>query len=120
MKVSRRWRRHAEVYRFFAENQCSGLDFSDEAARQAFEAESVGAKYDLTRNGYTVGKHWANVQVDLWRQDIGTLFSWDELLEAPGLAPIRWWVEEQCKRHLREKLDQLKLRLLREQSECIK
>jgi len=102
VRPSKRWRRHAEVYRFFAEGR--GLDFSEEAAQAAYAFESQGVRSDLTRNGYAVGKHWANVQVDEWRQDIGTYLKWSELLEDAELEPVRWWVQDQCVKHLREKV----------------
>jgi len=77
MNPSRRWKKHAAVYRFFAERQCVGLDYSDEAAQAAYAFESQGARSNLARNGYAVGKHWANVQVEEWRRDIGSLLSWE-------------------------------------------
>lgn len=96
-RPSRRWRRHAEVYRFFAEDVCPklpGLDFSEQAAREAFDAESNGARHDLTRNGFAIGKQWANVQVAEWKHGIADgLFLPDEFLGGPH----DWWAREALK-----------------------
>lgn len=93
-RPSKRWRCHAEVYRRFAEQQCVGLDYSEQAARECFDAESNGAKHNLSRNGYAVGKQWANVQVSEWRRGIAEgLFIPDEFL-GDG---IDWWVHEVLK-----------------------
>jgi hypothetical protein len=96
-RPTNRWRRHADVYRFFAERAClkRTLDFSEEAARAAFNFESNGIDAPLSRNAYAVGKHWANVQVEEWRGGIADrLFLRAEFLEDEDLTPIRWWVEE--------------------------
>jgi hypothetical protein len=95
MKPSKKWRRQSEVYLVFA-RQCSDLDSSERAAQEMFEAESTGAKHDLTRNAYAVGKHWANVQVEEWKQGIAEgLFLKEEFLEDADIP--RWWTEEVLK-----------------------
>lgn len=80
MRPTRKWWRIAEIYKRFATE--SGLDFSDDAAVEMYRFESAG-KGDLRNglfggklNGYAIGKHWMDVTIKMWREDIasGLLF----------------------------------------------
>lgn len=94
-KPTKSWLKMSEVYRYMARDW-TGLDFSDEAAQEAFDAESKGAKHNLSRNGFAVGKQWANVQVAEWKAGLREVPLW-ELLEDPDMASIRWWIEKAMK-----------------------
>ena len=93
MKVSPKWSKMAPIYRLMA-SDVGGLDFSEQAAEDAYLYESTGAKSDLSRNGYAVGKMWLNVTLAMWREDIrtGLLFK-HELYEDPVFADHHEWLD---------------------------
>lgn len=86
----------AELYRYFAKPWEHVLDFSDEALVEMYNSESYGTKID-PKNGYLVGKHWLNVTVTMWKEDLalGTLFK-HELYSDPDLP--NWWLDGILKR----------------------
>lgn len=74
------------------------LDYSDEAAREEFEYETFG-RGDLKSslfsrdryNGFAVGKHWMDVTVQMWLEDIPRgLLKREELYD--GTFP-EWWLD---------------------------
>src|SRR3569832_393105 len=81
MKPSNKWRKTAEVYKFFARNHPM-VDFSEESALKMYQAESLGGKYKFpyyelsnnTYNGYAVGKHLMDMHLKMWREDIRDCF----------------------------------------------
>lgn len=56
-----------------------------------FNSESYGTKVQQN-NGYLVGKHWLNVTVSCWKEDIllGTLFV-KELYDDENFP--EWWLD---------------------------
>lgn len=76
MKPSARWREQAAMYLVFARGYAK-LDRSEEAAREMYRYESTGKGLpDPWGNAYYVGKHWLNVTVVDWIEDLhnGRLF----------------------------------------------
>lgn len=67
-RVTDKFREMAEFYAKFA--VYSNMDFSDEALRQAFEAETYGIKHDLKNNGFAFGKKSMNITIAAWKQDL--------------------------------------------------
>jgi hypothetical protein len=74
----------AELYRRFSEDF---LDFSESMLLEQFHNETYGDIVSTT-NGYSVGKKWLNVTVEMWKQDIeeGLLFKWEIEEDFP-----EWW-----------------------------
>jgi hypothetical protein len=79
MKPSKKWMATAKVYVFFAKAydfECA--DFSDEAALKMYQAESLGGSYKFSYhekfngnfNGYALGKHFMDLQLKMWKEDI--------------------------------------------------
>lgn len=76
-KISKKWWNTAEAYKYFAQG-FGNLDFSDEAAQNMYNYESQGKpliKYNELQengmyNGYAVGKHWMDVTLTMWKEDI--------------------------------------------------
>lgn len=76
-QVTKNWWESAEVYRFFARG-FGNLDFSEQAAIDMFNQETHGRpkfeyyepRYDGKCNGYAVGKHWMDVTLAMWREDL--------------------------------------------------
>lgn len=89
--VSNKFKRMAELYKYFARHWEHVLDFSDNALLEMFNSESYGTKVN-PKNGYLVGKQWLNVTVTCWKEDIalGSLFV-RELYE-DGNFP-EWWLD---------------------------
>lgn len=81
----------AELYKYFARNMSSELDFSEEAEVSLFNHESYGTPLSVN-NGFAVGKRYLNLNVTMWREDIrrGWLFK-HELYEDPELP--HWWLD---------------------------
>jgi len=92
-RPSAAWRKQAAVYLHFVDAICpeAKLDRDDDAALKQYAFESRGERSDLSRNAYAVGKAWANVQVNEWRQGIADgLFSPDEFTADPEIG---WWAD---------------------------
>jgi len=81
----------AELYKYFARNMSSKLDFSEEAEVSLFNHESYGTTLS-PNNGFAVGKRYLNLNVTMWREDLrrGWLFK-HELYEDPELP--HWWLD---------------------------
>lgn len=87
MKISKKWRMMGEIYaRFCPKYEC--YDFSEEMATEQYSFESMGRpKFNFSDrrpngnfNGYAVGKHWMDVTISMWREDLDNgLLRRDEL-----------------------------------------
>lgn len=97
--LSPKFRRISELYKHFGKDW-SGLDWSDRALIDAYNAESYGTPtpFELTvsRNGYYIGKQWMGVSVSMWNEDIGKgLLGRRELYEDPSFP--HWWLDSVLK-----------------------
>ena len=80
----------AEMYKRFAIDE-PGMDFSEEAAQAMFDYESEGhgdlslSIFSNTRNGYAIGKHWMDVTISMWKEDLvfGTLTKQELIQDYP-------------------------------------
>lgn len=81
----------AEIYRRFATGWEPCCDFSDQALVEMFEWESFGRgnlKFGLFNNnggkynGFAVGKHWMDVTIAMWREDLRTGMLFKKELQA--------------------------------------
>ena len=69
-RISKRWRRMADMYRMFA-GDYPQADFSESAALAMYLHESTGAPMpDALSNGYALGKKWMDVTVAGWKEEI--------------------------------------------------
>ena len=98
-KITKNWRRYSEIYKLFGGDDPT-LDYSEESAYESFVYESYGIgnfKFGLFNNpdgkynGYIVGKHWMDVTVKMWVEDIrnGPILLRKEL---ESEYPI-WWLD---------------------------
>ena len=96
-KPSKKWNRMKPIYRYFA-GESDTLDFSDTAAWEMFRFETTGVgnlKIGLFNteklNGYAIGKHWMDVTLALWLQDLreGVLYIEELYNEYPDW---HWWL----------------------------
>lgn len=84
IKPSKRWLKIAKIYKFFAEPWKHICDFSDEAAIEMYIFESKGVgdisvgkrRMNDLYNGFAVGKHWLDVTVTMWREDVQAGILW--------------------------------------------
>lgn len=87
-----------EIYKLFAQPWAHVCSFDDAAMLELYNHESYGTPMTSIRpyNGYAVGKHWLNVTVAMWREDIrdGNLFR-HELYES-SIYP-HWWLDSVLK-----------------------
>ena len=97
--MTERWRKMSEIYKIFAKGW-NNLDFSEKAAEEMFQWESKG-EGDLKQgifskggkyNGYAVGKHWMDVMVKMWKEDMGKYIFKFELYEDSKYP--HWWLDE--------------------------
>lgn len=80
-----------QIYRIFSKDWEHVLDFSDEAAVELFNHESLGHPVS-PNNGFWHGKKWLNVQVTMWKEDIKLgLFRSSELYDDPKYP--HWWLD---------------------------
>ncbi len=96
------------IYRYFG-GEDNNLDYSEDAAREMFLYETTGkgnlkATMFSTKalNGYAVGKHWMDVMIKMWLQDIrqGVLFI-DELYKEH--LEWHWWLDRVIRKPLQRK-----------------
>lgn len=71
-KTLKKYRRVLALYVRYA--QSGHWDFSDQAAEKMFRCEALG-EYKLDalldeKNGFAIGKHWKDLTVEMWREDI--------------------------------------------------
>lgn len=117
VKISKRWRRVAELYKYFAQQVVvfhdeqphekgrapSALDFSEESARALYLFESGQSQAEVSHlpgaasimNGYAVGKFWLGVQIEMWRAEFdgrSALAKWP-LFADPDLRQLHWWLD---------------------------
>lgn len=93
MRISKKYLKIAEGYLYFSKSY-DHIDDSDEAMRNMYSYETFGhprIKYnELQENGkynaYAIGKHWMDVTIAMWREDIinGNLIKF-ELLNDPDI-----------------------------------
>lgn len=85
----------AELYKHFAREMSSKLDFSEDAELSLFNHESYGTQLS-PNNGFAVGKKYLNLQVTMWREDLrrGWIFKY-ELYEDPVYP--HWWLDSVLK-----------------------
>jgi hypothetical protein len=81
----------SELYKHFAINMSSTLDFSDEALLSLYNHESYGRPLSAN-NGFGYGKQYLNLQVTSWREDLrrGWIFK-HELYSDPNYP--HWWLD---------------------------
>lgn len=97
MKISKRWRKIAEVYKHFAKGATrTGFvcDFSENAAREMYIFESQGRGRIKPDNGFAIGKKWLDVTVAMWREDLKAnppMLYAAELYSDPNLPD--WWLD---------------------------
>lgn len=78
VKVSSKWLAKSLVYKRFAKDWEECCDFSEEAAEAFYAYESRGTPrvvYSEKQpnglfNGFAVGKHWWDVTVAMWKEDL--------------------------------------------------
>jgi hypothetical protein len=82
----------ADVYRIFAADWAHMHDFSDEMLIELYNGESYGGPVSI-QNGFACGKKWLNVNVAMWKEDIGRgLFRASELYADPKYP--QWWLDQ--------------------------
>lgn len=102
MKISKKWRKMAQVYELFAKNLKS-VSFTEQDAMEVYAWETHGSgclksgvfpekRLDGTYNGYMIGKIWKDWHVTEWKADIKKklLFVWE--LYAEHKYP-KWWLD---------------------------
>jgi hypothetical protein len=95
------------IYRHFGGDD-EKLDYSEEAAHEMYRFETTGKgnlKMGLFTgdryNGYAVGKHWMDVTIKMWLQDIrdGILYI-EELYQS--YPDWHWWLDRVVKKPLKK------------------
>jgi hypothetical protein len=85
----------SELYKYFARDMSSKLDYGDEALLSLYNHESYGQPLS-PNNGFAVGKQYLNLCVTMWREDLrrGLIFK-HELYSDPELP--HWWLDSVLK-----------------------
>jgi hypothetical protein len=94
VRISKKYKRIAEIYRYFARHWEHILDFSDERMYDMYCYESSGVSIpDYNKNGYYHGKKWMDVTIAMWKEDLndGILFL-HELYEDENFP--NWWLDK--------------------------
>lgn len=93
--LTSKFKKMAEVYRYFGKDWKNCCDFSDGAMIELYNHESYGTEISST-NGFLVGKKWLNVTVAMWKEDIRDRQLWkSELYEDENLPD--WWLDSVLK-----------------------
>lgn len=89
------------IYRYFC-GEGEQFDFSEQSAIEQYLYETKGIgdlKINLFNgkklNGYSIGKHWMDVTVKMWKEDLktGLLFK-SELYNDPDFKEFHWWLDK--------------------------
>ena len=92
MKISKKWIQISQIYQEFCPKE-DCYDFGPISKENMFLFESTGKpKLNLTDklngkfNGFLVGKHWMDVTIKMWKEDIdsGLLSKKDLEIDFPG------------------------------------
>lgn len=79
------------MYRMFANDWKQFHDFSEDALIELYNHESYGTPVSEL-NGFALGKKWLNVNVAMWKEDIGKgLLREQELYEDQKFP--HWWLD---------------------------
>lgn len=102
-EVSERWKRIAQIYVYFAYSNDS-MDFTPEAAKAFYGYESTGTprvayhekQPNGLYNGFAVGKHWMDVQLSMWAEDLmrGDIAKCELLDDLDDLPAVRSFIAE--------------------------
>ena len=94
MKISKKYIKIADSYLYFAGKNYVSYDYSYEALERMYMFETFGkprVKFNEVQengryNAYSVGKHWMDVTIAMWREDLikGDLIKF-ELLDDPEI-----------------------------------
>ena len=91
MKISNKYRRVAEVYRYFAKG--FDCDFTDDDLMEMYIFESRGEGRLREKNGFRIGKSWMDVNITMWFEDIRKgLLHPDELYDDPEIP--NWFLNK--------------------------
>jgi hypothetical protein len=87
----------SEVYRHFSQPWAHLCDFSDEARHAMYLYESRGIPLPADpdprrRNGFQLGKHWMDVTVSMWKEDLAKVLLFRQELYAEPCYP-HWWLD---------------------------
>lgn len=101
MQISTKFRRMLAVYQIFG-GSGSTLDYSEEAALTQYRAETfggvrvgLGKQSNGLYNGFAIGKHWMDVTVAMWKEDIHSgLLTKSELYRDPLFRDCHWWLDK--------------------------
>jgi hypothetical protein len=84
MKISKKYRDIAQMYKYFGRERIYLMDFSESALEAIFANESHGTPLNEKTNGFAYGKRLKDITVASWKEDLGTLlFSWELYLQYP-------------------------------------
>lgn len=110
MKTSKKWRKIRPIYRYFGgEHSC--LDYSEKAALEMYLYETKGLGNlginlfnKKQMNGYAVGKHWMDVTIKMWLEDLknGLLCVVELYKEYPNW---HWWLDKVVLKPLQKQLE---------------
>lgn len=100
--ITKPFKQMAEVYKVFAKDWKHVCNFGPVSLDQAFKAETYGREHKRSYskkmgngrlNGFLVGKHWMDVTLAQWKEDIpqGMLFKYE--LYREGQFPS-WWLDK--------------------------
>lgn len=88
----------SDLYRQFSEPWSHLCDYSEQAQLEMYLYESRGIRLPprqpgAKHNGYQLGKHWMDVTVSMWKEDIENQSLWvSELYQGPRLP--HWWLDK--------------------------
>ena len=101
-KVSKKFKRMCEVYKFFSRNWSHLCDYSEESMIEMYTFETYGIGNPDTTNGYFLGKKWMGVTIGMWLEDLpeGYVLSQhfkNQLYDDPDLP--NWWLDKVLKQY---------------------
>lgn len=78
MKISKKYKKISDAYLYFAKDFIDSSDTSDKAMIDMYSFETFGhpkIKYSElqsngTYNAYAIGKHWMDVTLSMWKEDL--------------------------------------------------
>jgi hypothetical protein len=94
LKISPKWRKMSEIYRYFSREWAHLCVYDEQAALDMYCFETFGTPLPAAAklNGFALGKQWMDVAVAMWKEDLkaGLLFR-SELYSDPAFP--HWWLD---------------------------
>ena len=93
-KITKNFLKMSEIYRIFSRHWQDQLKYDETSLLEMFKYETLGeAIANPEINGFYVGKHWMDVNISMWNEELKTGYLNRLELYDDGTFP-EWWLDK--------------------------